>query len=115
MRALIFGSQSVVLCRRRRGGFPIKLLNYMEAQKPIIAFENIAPGFEHMTNAWLLDENADAGGLAAALRTLAHEPALRQTLGAGARELLETDHGWKQIAQRTCALAENVMSRHSDQ
>ena len=112
MRALISGSQSVVLCRRRRGGFPIKLLNYMEARKPIVAFEDIASGFEHMTNAWLLDEKAEAGELAAALRTLAHEPALRQTLGAGARELLETHHGWEQIAQRTCALAESVMSRH---
>lgn len=113
MRALVAGAQSVVLTRRRRGGFPIKLLNYMEARKPIVAFEGVAQGFEHMRNAWLLEPDAGADQLAEALRTLAAQDALRSSLGAGARLLLESSHRWEPLTQRTRALAERVIAQRS--
>ncbi len=113
MRALIAGAQSVVLCRRRRGGFPIKLLNYMEASKPIIAFERVAPGFEHLTNAWLLEPNAGGADLAVALQTLAQRHDLRASLGRGARQLLEDTHQWANLAQQTRNFAETVVSNRS--
>ncbi|MCP5040369.1 MAG: glycosyltransferase family 4 protein [bacterium] len=109
-RALIFASQSLVLCRRRRGGFPIKLLNYMEAGRPIVAFERVASGFEHLSSGWLLAHDAGARELAGAIDTLSRDAALREELGRGARALLETEHGWAQLAQRTRTFAETVLS-----
>jgi len=112
-RALICASQSLLLCRRRRGGFPIKLLNYMEAGQPIVAFERVAPGFTHLENAWLLEPDAGAGELAQAIQSLWRDAALRARLGEGARRLLESRHGWAQLTQRTCAFAEEVIADHS--
>jgi glycosyltransferase involved in cell wall biosynthesis len=113
MRSLIAGAQSVVLTRRRQGGFPIKLLNYMEAAKPIVAYERVAPGFEHLRNAWLLKANAGGVELADALRTLARRDDLRADLGSGARQLLEDAHPWAQLAQKTRAFAETVLANRS--
>lgn len=115
MRALIAGAQSVVLSRRRQGGFPIKLLNYMEAAKPIVAYEGVAPGFEHLRNAWLLKPDAGGKELAAALQALARRGDLRTALGRGARQLLEAAHPWAQLAQKTRAFAETVIADISAQ
>ncbi len=113
MRALIAGAQSVVLTRRRQGGFPIKLLNYMEAAKPIVAYERVAPGFEHLRNAWLLGANAGGRELARSLETLARRDDLRAQLGRGARQLLEDAHPWARLAQKTRAFAEAVVANRS--
>ncbi len=108
MRALTFAAQSLVLTRRRRGGFPIKLLNYMEAARPIIAIESIAPGFEHKENAWLMRPDAGPKDLAHALRTIASDPDLASRLGAGARKLLEQRHRWSTLAKETLDFATSV-------
>jgi glycosyltransferase involved in cell wall biosynthesis len=108
VRALIAGAQSVVLCRRGWGGFPIKLLNYMEAQKPIVAYERAAPGFEHMRDAWLLARDAGGGELAEALFTLALRADLRASLGRGSRQRLQDVHSWARLAQRTRSFAEFI-------
>lgn len=113
MRCLIAGAQSVVLPRRRQGGFPIKLLNYMEAAKPIVAYERVAPGFEHLRNAWLLNSNAGGKELAKALQVLALRDDLRADLGRGARQLLEDAHPSAQLAQKTRVFAEAVVADHS--
>jgi glycosyltransferase involved in cell wall biosynthesis len=113
MRALIAGAQSVVLPRRRQGGFPIKLLNYMEAAKPIVAYERVAPGFEHLRNAWLLNSDASGKDLANALQTLARRDDLRSDLGRGARRLLEDAHPRAQLAQKTRSFAEAVVADRS--
>jgi glycosyltransferase involved in cell wall biosynthesis len=113
MRALIAGAQSVVLTRRRQGGFPIKLLNYMEAAKPIVAYRGVAPGFEHLRNAWLLGPSAGGKELATALRTLAQREDLRADLGRGARQLLEDAHPWAQLGQKTRVFAEAIVSQRS--
>jgi glycosyltransferase involved in cell wall biosynthesis len=113
MRCLIAGAQSVVLTRRRPGGFPIKLLNYMEAAKPIVAYEGVAPGFEHLRNAWLLSANAGGKELASALRALAQREDLRADLGRGARQLLEDAHPWARLAQKTRVFAEAIVAERS--
>lgn len=113
VRALIAGAQSVVLSRRRRGGFPIKLLNYMEAQKPIVAYERVAPGFEHMHNAWLLGSEAGGNELAEALCTLARREDLRASLGRGSGLLLRDVHSWARLAQKTRSFAETIVADYS--
>jgi glycosyltransferase involved in cell wall biosynthesis len=113
IRALIAGAQSVVLSRRRRGGFPIKLLSYMEAQKPIVAYERVAPGFEHMHNAWLLGPEAEGSEFAEALCTLALREDLRTSLGRGSRQLLRDVHPWARLAQKTRNFAETIAADYS--
>ncbi|MFT5440967.1 MAG: glycosyltransferase involved in cell wall biosynthesis [Myxococcota bacterium] len=114
-RALIAAAQSVVLSRRRRGGFPIKLLNYMNARKPIVAFTRVAPGFEPMQNAWLLDQDDGGVQLGEALHSLSLQPELRKALGEGACQLLTRDHQWAQLTQKTRAFVETVLARRSAQ
>jgi glycosyltransferase involved in cell wall biosynthesis len=103
-RALAFAAAVAVLPRRRPGGFPIKLLNYMEAARPIVAHRGVAEGLEHAVSAWLLEPDAGSDALAAALRTLAADPALADRLGARARAVLAERHAWPALAERTLAL-----------
>jgi len=104
-RALAFAASAAVLARRRPGGFPIKLLNYMEAGRAIVARRGVAPGLEHDRSAWLLEPDAGPEAFASALRGLAADPARAARLGAGARAALEARHAWPEIARSTLALA----------
>lgn len=109
MRTLIHGAGCLVAPRRRIGGFPIKLLNYMEARRPIIAFAGAAPGLKHGESAWLIEETdsatetADrmAEAMANALTALFADPALGRHLGAGARHRLEAQHPSPLIGAKT--------------
>ena len=104
-RALAFAASAAVLARRRPGGFPIKLLNYMDAGRAIVARRGVAPGLEHARSAWLVAPDAGPEEFAAALRALAADPARARSLGAGARAALEAEHAWPALARRTLALA----------
>jgi len=108
MRALVHAARILVLTRRRPGGFPVKLLNYMEAARPIVAFANVGVGLRDGESARLLAPGADAATLADALLELHADPALRARLGAGARRQLETRHGWADLARRTLDLVASV-------
>lgn len=103
MRALTHAAHSLVLTRRRTGGFPIKLLNYMEAARPIVAFADVAPGLRDGESARLLDRDDGAAALARILAELWTDPDLCSRLGAGARRHLESHHDWARIADRTLA------------
>jgi glycosyltransferase involved in cell wall biosynthesis len=107
-RALVHGAAVAVLPRRIPGGFPVKLLNYMEAERPIVAFEEVAEGHVHGQSAWLLSAGAGPDELASAVRALLNDPARAQRLGREARTLLESRHAWPPLARRTLALAERA-------
>jgi glycosyltransferase involved in cell wall biosynthesis len=109
MRALAFGARTLVLVRRREGGYPIKLLNYMETGHPIVAFEAVAEGLEHGASAWLLGENAGVEAIAAALDALDADPALRAHLGEGARARLASHHDPAVLARETLHFVEQVV------
>ena len=100
-RALTFGCGVAVLPRTRAGGFPVKLLNYMEAGRAIVAREGVADGLVHGRSAWLLPPDAPPAELAAALRTLLSETERAAELGDGARATLERRHAWPELARRT--------------
>jgi glycosyltransferase involved in cell wall biosynthesis len=105
VRRLLFGAALAVVPRRISGGFPIKILNYMEAGLAILAFEGVADGLRHGFEAWLLPRHAGANALASAIRSLRAEPALASRLGANARRLLEERFGWKDSIPRTLGIA----------
>jgi glycosyltransferase involved in cell wall biosynthesis len=115
MRALCHAARVLVLTRRREGGFPIKLLNYMETGRPIVAFRSVAIGLEHGESAWLLEEGAGAEELAAGILTLCGDAALCERLGRGARQQLETCHAWPELAARTLAFVGEVRRRSHPQ
>ncbi len=110
MRALAFGARTLALVRRRIGGYPIKLLNYMEAGRPIVAFDAVAEGLVHRESAWLLGESEgdEAEAIAAALDALDADAALRARLGEGARRRLETAHDPEHLASETRRFVEQI-------
>ena len=107
-RALGFAATALVLTRTRTGGFPIKLLNYMEAERPIVACAGVAEGLVHDESAILLREDAPPEALADALRGLAADPGHAARLGRAARHHLDTHHRWPDLARRTLQLLQQV-------
>jgi glycosyltransferase involved in cell wall biosynthesis len=107
-RALTHACRVAVAPRSRAGGFPVKLLNYMEASRAIVAREGISDTLVHGRSAWLLPRDAPVGELAAALQHVSGDARLAARLGAGARAALERHHHWSAIARRTLALADSL-------
>jgi glycosyltransferase involved in cell wall biosynthesis len=107
-RALTFAAGVALLPRRRPGGFPIKLLNYMEAGRAIVAWRDVAEGLEHARSAWLLESGAGPDALGAAARRLVADPALAARLGRGARAALAARHAWPALARQTLALVQDA-------
>ncbi len=113
-RALIFGSGLVVVPRRAEGGFPIKLLEAMEARRAILALEAGAGTLVHGESAWIVPASVDGRGLAAAMRGLWREPELRARLGRGAGQQLAAVHGWPAHAEALLALVAKATGAQSD-
>jgi 1,2-diacylglycerol 3-alpha-glucosyltransferase len=84
VRGLLSRADVLVCPRSSWSGFPIKLINYMAAGRPVIAAEGSAKGIIDGENG-LVFRNRDVAGLAAALRRLFADAALRQRLGDRAR------------------------------
>jgi len=115
IRALSFAAHSLVVTRRRPGGFPVKLLNYMETGRPIVGFSQVAAGLEHDHSAWLLPAGAGARELAEALQTLRGDPERAERLGASAREHLRSRHAWPALAGETLDLIDRVLETKADE
>jgi len=111
VRLLTYGCALALLPRHLAGGFPIKLLNYMEAARPIVAYARLADTLTHEHSAWLLGEGDGAPQLAQALTQLAQAPEHAMHLGARAREVLETEHAPAPLAARLHCFLDEV-GRH---
>jgi len=107
-RALTHGCAVAVAPRSRPGGFPIKLLNYMEAERAIVGHESLAEELPHDRCAWLVSEAGGVDELAAALRDLAADRPRAERLGRGARARLEAEHAWPALAARTLELVKTL-------
>jgi glycosyltransferase involved in cell wall biosynthesis len=104
MRALVFAAAIALLPRRAAGGFPIKLLGYMQAARPIVAFRGVADGLVDGESAALLRADATPEAFAEAINALVSDPTRAARLGAGARAQLHARHDWRSLARRTLAL-----------
>lgn len=109
VRALAAGAALALLPRRRPGGFPIKLLSYMQAGRAIVASAGIVDELVHDRSAWLLPPDATAEDWADAIAALAADGARARRLGDEARALLASHHAWPQLAARTLTLTERVV------
>ena len=108
-RLLTYGAAVALLPRRGRGGFPIKLLHYMEAGRAIVARRGVAETLVHGESAWLVPDDAGPEPFAAALERLDEDRALRDRLGAGARRALEKHHAWPPLAEATLSLLDSLV------
>jgi glycosyltransferase involved in cell wall biosynthesis len=77
-------------------GFPVKLLNYMAAGKPIVVFAGSAKGLQHLQHAFVVADH-DWQGLAQGLIALLEDPALAQTLGQNARRWAHEHVSWPTV------------------
>jgi glycosyltransferase involved in cell wall biosynthesis len=100
-RRLAFGAALALLPRRAPGGFPVKLLNYMEAGCAILARASVADTLEHGRSAWLLADGAGPEDWAKAIAGLAADRAKAAGLGAEARRTLAREHDPAALAKRT--------------
>jgi len=104
-RALLHACGVAVLPRRRPGGFPIKLLNYLEAARPVVAHAGVGAGLVHGETAWLLPPEAGPPAWAEALAGLLAEPERAEALGRAGRRHLEARHAWPRLVRETLRLA----------
>ncbi len=104
VRLLTFGAAVTLLARRAAGGFPIKLLNYMEASRAIVARASVADSLVHQRSAWLLADDAPPAAWAAAVNALLADPAGTARLGVEARRTLEREHDPAALARDVLAL-----------
>ncbi len=99
VRELLAGAGVAVLPRRRAAGFPMKLLNYLGAGVPVVAFEEAAGALRHRESAWLLPPAAGASELARAVARLFEDRALAARLAEGGRALLGRELSWERHAR----------------
>jgi glycosyltransferase involved in cell wall biosynthesis len=108
VRLLTFGSGVTLLARCAAGGFPIKLLNYMEASRAIVARASVADTLTHEHSAWLVADDAKPSAWSAAVNALLADPARAAQLGAEARRTLEREHDPIVLARDVLAVLESL-------
>lgn len=99
-RALTFGAGVALLARRAPGGFPIKLLNYMEAGRAIVARESVADPLVHDLSGWIVADDAPPAVWSRAIDALVGDPSRAARLGNEARGTLEREHDPRTLAHR---------------
>ena len=80
-------------------GFPVKLLNYMAAGKPIVTFEGSAKGLRHRETAYLTKDH-DWEGLAQGMITLLEDRPMAARMGERARGDIMGRLDWPSLAER---------------
>lgn len=78
-------------------GYPIKLLNYMAAELPVVAFQGAAPPIIHEHNGLLVPSGDVEAFADAVLRLLEHSD-FAHRLGREARRTVLRNHDWNRIA-----------------
>ena len=96
--------------RAERSGFPMKLLNYMAAGKPIVACEGSAKVLRQGETAMVVP-NGDEAAFADAVLNLLENPAERQRIGAGARMAVRDLCCWDTMVDRIEGIYMGVLAR----
>jgi glycosyltransferase involved in cell wall biosynthesis len=91
---------------------PLKVYEYMAAGRAVIASRigSLCELIEHETNG-LLCLPGDVDALAGAILRLKADAALRQRLGAAARQTVLANHTWDEVARRTLLLVSSACRR----
>lgn len=90
-------------------GYPVKLLNYMAARKPIVTFEGSAKGLRHLETAYLAKDH-DWKDLARGIITLLEDRPMAARLGERAREAINGRLDWPSLAERIEGIYHRMLS-----
>lgn len=93
-------------------GFPIKLLNYMAAGLPVVAFDGAAPPVVHEYNG-LLAKSADSEDYAGMILKLLDSPEQARKLGETARKTVSEQYDWDVIVQEIEQIYFDLLDRKS--
>ena len=80
-------------------GYPLKLLNYMAAGRPIVSFKSSGKNLRNGVDAWIVPDR-DVPGFAEGIATLLSDEARGDMLGRTAREHVFANYSWTAIAER---------------
>jgi 1,2-diacylglycerol 3-alpha-glucosyltransferase len=97
--AILAAADVTVSPRPACPGFPVKLLNYMAARKPIVTFEGSAKGLRHLETAYIAKDH-DWEGLARGIITLLEDRPMAAHLGERARATIVGRLDWPSLAER---------------
>jgi len=101
----------VALCPRISPyGFPIKLLNYLAAGKPVVICRSSAQGIEHLENGWVVEDD-DRAGFAEAILALLEDETLCRRLSEGARRTIRERYSWETLIPRYETVYGKVLDR----
>lgn len=108
MPCFVASADVVVLPRPSCPGFPVKLLNYMAASKPIVCYAGSAKGLRNESEALLVEDN-DWEGFGRAILRLLEDRDLAARLGAQARHAMASAFDWAVLAERIEAVYETLL------
>ncbi len=109
VKAVMACGDVAVLPRVSPYGLPIKLLNYMAAGLPVVAFRRAGHILEPLQTGHLVGEE-NAHGLADGIVALLRDRRLAAKLGANAREAAAAHFGWTQRISMLESIYERVMA-----
>jgi glycosyltransferase involved in cell wall biosynthesis len=98
VRDLLKRADVVVCPRTSWSGFPIKLLNYMEAARPIVVSEGAARALGD--GPWIVVADGSSSALAKGIVRALKDPALRRRLGGAVRRRVREAHDWSKLVSR---------------
>jgi 1,2-diacylglycerol 3-alpha-glucosyltransferase len=93
-------------------GFPVKLLNYLAAGKPVVVFEGSAKGLRHGETA-LLAPDHDWQALGKGVLTLLSDRPLAERLGREGRRWVLEKYSWPTLTEQTLRVYEELLPRRS--
>jgi len=108
MPYFVASADVTVLPRPSCPGFPVKLLNYMAASKPIVCYAGSAKGLRNESEALLVEDN-DWEGFGRAILRLLEDRDLAARLGAQARQAMADRFDWAVLAGQIEAVYETLL------
>jgi glycosyltransferase involved in cell wall biosynthesis len=100
----------VCVCPRTlASGYPMKVLNYMAASRPVVVSESAARGLTHLEHAWVA-KDGDENQLAEGIVALITDRGLADKVSRQARLLVETVHSRNVMAERIEELYEELLA-----
>jgi glycosyltransferase involved in cell wall biosynthesis len=93
-------------------GYPLKLLNYMAAGKPVITMSGTSHKTIHGQTGWVVEGSAPAD-LAVGIQYLIDHPDLREQLGKNARRYVEENFMWVEKTRQLELIFEGLVSMPS--
>jgi glycosyltransferase involved in cell wall biosynthesis len=93
-------------------GYPIKLLNYLAAEKPVVCFDSTAKGVRHLHDVFTVPDH-DVVAMGNAIVKLLREPKLAASLAKNGKNTILTRFDWEVLCTDIEAVYSQVMGAKS--